>query len=50
MDRRGNIVAERDKTSGYCQGDENKFVKSFTGGKGTVIIGETVFYENTRHY
>ena len=48
MDQQGLIVAESDKTLDYWQGDEDKFIKSFAQGKGSVFIDEPAFDECTR--
>ncbi len=38
-DNQGAVVGEYPMTSDYWQGDEDKFLKSFNGGKGQVYIG-----------
>jgi len=50
MDNQGANVAMTDKTSDYWQGDEDKFTKSFNGGKGAVHISEVKFDESTQAY
>lgn len=50
MDRQGCIVAESNKTSDYWQGDEDKFVKSFADGKGSIFIDEPTFDQSSRKY
>lgn len=46
-DKHGCIVAGTKKTSDYWQGDEDKFVKAFAGGKGAVFIDESNYDEST---
>ena len=50
MDDQGFIVAETSKTTDYWQGDEDKFIKAFDGGKGALFIGEPMFDESTIKY
>ena len=50
MDQQGLIVAESDKTLDYWQGDEDKFIRSFAQGKGSVFVAEPAFDECTRSY
>ena len=50
MDDQGANVCQTDKTSDYWQGDEDKFVKSFNGGKGSVFVDEVEFDESTQTY
>lgn len=50
MDKQGNIVAETGRTSDYWQGDEDKFVKSFAGGKGAVFIDEPAYDDSSKKY
>jgi hypothetical protein len=39
-----------DKTSDYWQGDEAKFIKSYSGGKGAVFVDEVKFDNSTQAY
>lgn len=48
MDHHGLIVAETDITSDYWRGDEDKFIKSFAQGKGSLFIDELTYDESTR--
>lgn len=50
MDKLGGNVAMTDKTSDYWQGDEDKFIKSYNGGKGAVHIGDVEFDDSTQAY
>ncbi|MBU1852429.1 MAG: PDC sensor domain-containing protein [Candidatus Omnitrophica bacterium] len=50
MDKQGCIVGETDKTTDYWQGDEDKFIKSFDEGKGTIFISESQFDESTQRF
>lgn len=50
MDRQGCIVAETNRTSDFWQGDEDKFIDSFAGGKGAIFIAEPAFDESSRKY
>ncbi|MCK5082762.1 MAG: PDC sensor domain-containing protein [Candidatus Omnitrophica bacterium] len=43
MDHQGLIVAESDKTLDYWHGDENRFIKSFAQGKGSIFVDEPDF-------
>ncbi len=47
MGRQGCIVAMSGRTSDYWQGDEDKFVKAFADGKGTIFIDEADYDEST---
>jgi hypothetical protein len=49
-DNQGANVAMTGKTSDYWQGDEAKFTKSFTGGAGTVFMGDVEFDDSTQVY
>lgn len=48
VDRQGCIVAESEKTSDFWQGDEDKFVKAFAGGKGAIFIDKAAYDPSTR--
>ena len=50
MDHQGLIVAESDKTSDYWQGDENKFIKSFAQGEGSIFVDELDFDSSTQSF
>lgn len=50
MDNLGANVAMSDKTTDYWQGDEDKFIKSYSGGRGTVFIDEVKFDNSTQAY
>jgi hypothetical protein len=50
MDNKGANVALTDKTSDYWQGDEDKFVKSFNGGKGAIFIDKVKFDDSSQAY
>ncbi|MBF0387252.1 MAG: PDC sensor domain-containing protein [Candidatus Omnitrophica bacterium] len=50
MDRQGCIVGETNRTSDFLQGDEDKFVRSYAGGKGEVFIDKMEFDESSRTY
>ena len=50
MDKKGANVAMTNKTSDYWQGDEAKFTKSFSGGKGSVHIGKAKFDKSAQAY
>ena len=50
MDNLGANVAMSDKTSDYWQGDEDKFIKSYSGGRGAVFIDEVKFDNSTQAY
>jgi hypothetical protein len=50
MDNLGANVAMSDKTSDYWQGDEAKFIKSYSGGKGAVFVDEVKFDNSTQAY
>ena len=50
MDNQGANVAMSEKTSDYWQGDEDKFIKCFNGGNGTVFVSDVAFDENTQVY
>lgn len=50
MDNLGANVAMTDKTSDYWQGDEDKFIKSYSGGKGAVFVDEVKFDNSTQAY
>ena len=50
MDNKGANVAMTDKTSDYWQGDEAKFQKSFSDGKGMVFVDEVEYDESTQTY
>lgn len=43
MDNQGANVAMTIKTSDYWQGDEDKFIESFSNGRGAVYIGQVGF-------
>jgi len=50
MDDKGGNVAMTDKTSDYWQGDEAKFQKSYSNGKGAVFVDTVEFDESTQAY
>jgi hypothetical protein len=50
MDARGLNVAASAITSDYWQGDEDKFLKTFALGSGSVHVGEIEFDESTQMY
>lgn len=50
MDNQGANVAMTNKTSDYWQGDEAKFTESYSGGTGSVHIGEVKFDESAQAY
>lgn len=50
MDARGLNVAVSAVTSDYWQGDEDKFLKTFALGSGSVHVGEIEFDESTQMY
>ncbi|MFH1767833.1 MAG: PDC sensor domain-containing protein [Candidatus Omnitrophota bacterium] len=50
MDNQGANVALTDKTSDYWQGDENKFIKTFSGGKGVVFVDKAKFDESSNSF
>lgn len=50
MDNQGANVAMSEKTSDYWQGDEDKFIKCFNAGNGTVFVSDVNFDENTQVY
>ena len=50
MDNQGANVCMTDKTSDYWQGDEDKFQKSFNGGKGAVFVDDVEFDDSTQAY
>lgn len=49
-DNQGANVAMTDKTSDYWQGDEAKFAKCFTGGAGSVFVGDVEFDKSEQAY
>ena len=50
MDNQGANVAMSDKTTDYWQGDEDKFIKSYSGGKGAVFIDDVKFDNSAQVY
>lgn len=50
MDDQGAIVATTSRTSDYWQGDEEKWSKSFDGGRGAEFIDKASFDESTQSY
>lgn len=50
MDDKGANVCMTEKTSDYWQGDEDKFIKSFAGGKGALFVDEVNFDNSTQAY
>lgn len=50
MDNQGANVCMTDKTSDYWQGDEEKFIESFKGGKGGINISEVKFDDSSQAY
>ena len=50
MDNQGANVCMTGKTSDYWQGDEDKFIKSFNGGRGAVDISDLKFDDSTQAY
>ncbi len=49
-DKNGAIVGEYPQTSDYWQGDENKFINSFNGGKGKIIVNDFKYDASTKSY
>ncbi|MFA5424152.1 MAG: cache domain-containing protein [Phycisphaerae bacterium] len=47
VDNQGCIVAASNKTSDYWQGDEDKFVKPFNGGRGAIFVDDADYDEST---
>lgn len=50
MDNQGANVAMSDKTTDYWQGDEEKFLNSYAGGRGGLDISDVKFDESTQAY
>lgn len=50
MDNQGANVCMSDKTSDYWQGDEDKFIESYKGGKGATHISDVKFDDSTQVY
>lgn len=50
MDNKGANVGMTNKTSDYWQGDEDKFVKSYNNGNGSVHYGKLSFDESSQTY
>lgn len=50
MDNQGANVAMTDKTSDYWQGDEAKFKKSYSDGKGAVFVDDVEFDDSVQTY
>lgn len=50
MDNKGANVGMTNKTSDYWQGDEDKFIKSYNGGKGQIHYGKMIFDESSQAY
>jgi hypothetical protein len=50
MDNQGALVGTTRKTSDYWQGDEDKWKKSFAGGKGAPFIDKPEFDESAQVY
>lgn len=50
MDDQGALVCATNKTSDYWQGDEDKWKKSFNGGKGATFIDKPTFDESSQSY
>lgn len=50
MDNKGANVAMTNKTSDYWQGDEDKFIKSYNNGNGTLHFGKLSFDESSQAY
>ena len=48
MDRQGCVIAESQKTSDYWQGDEDKFVRTFSDSEGAIFVDEADFDESTQ--
>jgi hypothetical protein len=47
-DKYGCNVAVTNKTTDFWQGDEDKFLKSFCGGKGKIYVGKAYYDRSTR--
>lgn len=50
MDNKGANVAMTDKTSDYWQGDEDKFIKTYNKGNGSIHFSDEEFDESTQTY
>ncbi len=50
MDNQGANVCMSDKTSDYWQGDEDKFIESYKGGKGGIHISDIIFDKSSQCY
>ncbi|MFM2480084.1 cache domain-containing protein [Celerinatantimonas sp. YJH-8] len=50
MDNQGANVAMTNKTSDYWQGDEDKFIKSYSNGTGSVYISDVEYDDSTLAY
>lgn len=50
MDFQGCNVAQSDITSDFWQGDEDKFIKSYNSGEGSVYIDEIEYDESSDSY
>ncbi|AJQ94932.1 hypothetical Protein YC6258_02894 [Gynuella sunshinyii YC6258] len=50
MDNQGANVAMTNKTSDYWQGDEAKFIQSYTGGDGSVHVGDVEYDDSVQAY
>lgn len=50
MDNKGANVGMTNKTSDYWQGDEDKFIKSYNNGSGSVHYGKLSFDESSQTY
>jgi hypothetical protein len=50
MDDQGALVGTMNKTSDFWQGDEDKWTKSFAGGKGAEFVDKPKFDESSQTY
>lgn len=50
MDNQGALVCATSKTTDYWQGDEDKWQKSFAGGKGAEFIDKPKFDDSSQTY
>jgi len=50
MDAKSCIVSESHRTSDYWQGDEDKWTRSFNGGKGALHASEIEYDESSQAY
>jgi len=50
MGNQGAIIAATNKTTDYWQGDEDKFIKSFNHGEGSVQVGKVIYDESSEAF